>query len=118
VDASGGSDDLETWCRLTAGLNLAGANYGERREAPAGAPRFAGVVEHLQQDHKFRELIVKIDQPLDGMALVGSFQRGDESRGLVVLYLYGDNAAAVVQQSQEEWSAWLKRLLAGEKRAS
>jgi len=111
VDAAGGPDDLENWRRITSALNLVDANTGERRSTSADAPRLAGVVEYVQQDQKARELILKIDQPMDGIAIIGSFKRGDEARGVVLIYLYGAGAQACLKQSQQEWTDWFTRLL-------
>ncbi|QDT53493.1 hypothetical protein Pan44_15150 [Caulifigura coniformis] len=107
VDSGGTGEELDLWVKLTTALNLAGANSGERRESP----RLAGVVELVQQDDKFRHVMLRIDRPSEGIAVVGTYQRGGEARGVVLLYLYGEGAAGTVQQLQEEWSAWIKGLL-------
>ena len=53
----------------------------------------AGLVERVQQDRKVRYLMVRTDQPTDGIALLGTYLAGADARGSICLYLYGADAA-------------------------
>jgi uncharacterized protein YndB with AHSA1/START domain len=116
VRAMAGHDagELRAWSKLTDALNVAGANVGERREAPPGAPRLAGVVERVHQDRNFRELMMRIEEPGPGVAVVGACMMGDQARAMASIYLYGDDAAETAAAEQPKWTSWLRGLLQGE----
>jgi uncharacterized protein YndB with AHSA1/START domain len=103
--------DAEVWSMMTSALNVAGANVGERRETPSDAPRLAGTVERIHQDAHSRELMLRLDEPGDGIAVIGSFQAGDESRGMASVFFYGEDAADIAAREQPKWAAWLRGLL-------
>lgn len=114
VMAGHAAGDLQAWTKLTEALNLAGANAGERRETPPDAPRLAGVVRRVHQDASFRELMLRIDQPAPGLAVLGACMMGDEARAMASIYFYGADAAETAAAQQGEWSSWLRGLLEGE----
>jgi uncharacterized protein YndB with AHSA1/START domain len=107
--------EATAWSKLTTALNLAGANVGERREAPDGAPRLAGVVERVHQDANSREVMLRLDEPGDGIAVIGMFRMGDEARAVASIYFYGPNAADTAAREQENWTSWLRGVLEGER---
>jgi hypothetical protein len=107
--------DAEIWSRLTSALNLAGANVGDRRQTPSDAPRLAGTVERIHQDSNSRELMLRLDEPGDGIAVIGSCKMGDESRGMASLFFYGAEAADTAAKEQAKWSSWLRGLFEGER---
>jgi uncharacterized protein YndB with AHSA1/START domain len=113
--ASHPGGDAQAWSKLTTALNLEGANVGERRETPSDAPRLAGVVERVHQDAHTRELMLRLDEPGDGIAVIGSFSMGDEARGMASIYFYGPNAADTAAADQTKWTSWLRGVLEGER---
>ncbi len=109
--ASQPGGDAALWSLITEALNLAGVNVGDRRETPSDAPRLAGVVERVHQDAGSRELMLRLDEPADGIAVIGSFSMGDEARGMASLYFYGPDAADTAAAEQAKWTRWLTGLL-------
>ncbi|WP_199177922.1 SRPBCC family protein [Mycobacterium hubeiense] len=107
-------DEAQVWERLTSALNLAGANVGDRRETPSGAPRLAGVVERVHQAADHRELMLRLDEPAGGIAVIGAFRMGDGARGVASVFFYGDDAADTAAAEKTKWAAWLRGLLEGE----
>ena len=105
--------DLEAWSRITKALNLIGANVGERRESSMGAPRLVGVVERVHQDKKSREMMLRLEQPGDGIALIGAYTWDQQARGAVSIYFYGADAPRIADSAKVEWSSWLQGLLEG-----
>jgi uncharacterized protein YndB with AHSA1/START domain len=103
--------DAVVWSAITAGLNLTGANAGDRRATPSDTPRLAGVVERVHQDTNSRELMLRLDEPSDGIAVIGSCQVGDEARGMVSVFFYGADAADTAAAEQAKWTRWLAGLL-------
>ena len=100
----------QAWSTLTTALNVAGANVGERRETPSAAPRLAGVVERVHQDSQSRELMIRVDEPAEGIAVIGTCQMGDEASGMVSVFFYGAVAAQTAAAEQPKWSEWLAGL--------
>lgn len=111
---AGHSSELEAWTKLTGALNVAGLNVGERHETPAGTPRLAGVVRRIHQDANFREVMIRIDEPAPGVAILGACMMGDEARAMASVYFYGADAAATAEAEQPQWTSWLRGLLQGE----
>lgn len=111
VASPSASAEVEAWSHLTAGLGLAGANVGERRAAPEGAPRISGVVERVQQDGKTREILLKLDQPGPGIAVVGMFTYEGKTQAALSVYLYGERAQELAERHRAQWSAWFEGLL-------
>jgi uncharacterized protein YndB with AHSA1/START domain len=109
--ASHPGGEPQAWAKLTTALNLAGANVGERRETPSSAPRLAGVVERVHQNGQVRELMLRLDEPTQGVAVVGVFSMGDEARAVASIFFYGDAAADAAAAEQENWTRWLAGLL-------
>ena len=62
-------------------------------------PRLAGVVEHRAE----QELIVRIDEPAPGVALLFAYPMGGQVRTFVHLYLYG----AADEGEAERWRDWM-----------
>jgi uncharacterized protein YndB with AHSA1/START domain len=103
--------DAVIWSTMTAALNLDGANVGDRRETPSDAPRLAGVVERIHQDANSRDLMLRIDEPGQGVAVIGSCVVGEAAHGMATVFLYGADAADTAAAEQPKWTRWLSGLL-------
>jgi uncharacterized protein YndB with AHSA1/START domain len=106
--------EATAWSTLTGALGLAGANVGDRCETPPGAPRLAGTVERVHQDAHAREVMLRIEEPAAGVAVIGSCSIGDEARAIATLYLYGADAGEIAAAEQPKWASWLRGLLEGD----
>jgi uncharacterized protein YndB with AHSA1/START domain len=95
------------WKRLCEKLGLASADVGDRRDVAAGPERWELAVEHVAQDEKQRYLVVRLDAPSPGVALVGVYDTGDTTNVSVVRYAYGEDSAARVTEVEARWRAWL-----------
>ena len=101
-------DAARSWVELTTALNLHGVDVGERREAPAGAPELGGRVELAHQDVENRYVLLRLDAPLDGVAVIGVGNCvGPHGMATASLYFYGDDARRVAAEQDEVWAAWL-----------
>lgn len=105
--ASATGDALATWTRLTTALGLAGANVGERRSTPAHPQRLSGVVERVHQDPRQRWVMLRLDEPVPGVASIGIYDSGKGINVSTSLYFYGADAAATAESSAQLWSTWL-----------
>lgn len=106
------ADSLATWQELCESLGIAGASVGERRSAAFGAESWAGVVEHVHQDAKQRYCLLRLEKPLPGIALVGTYTNGETTRVSISRYFYGDDAAAQAAQAEPAWRDWLSATFA------
>lgn len=95
------------WARLGEALGAAGANYGDRCESHSGTPRFAGVVERVHQAASHREMMIRLEEPTSGVAVLGSCPMGDQSHAAVSIFLYGADAAELAASEQPRWTAWM-----------
>jgi uncharacterized protein YndB with AHSA1/START domain len=101
--------EVEAWQVLTQALGLVGVQPGERRKALAGAPPLAGTVQSFTQDAIHRELMLRLEQPAPGAALIGTYTWEGRVRATLGLYLYGDGAAGVAAEQEPRWAAWMAR---------
>lgn len=94
------------WSSFTEALGVAGANFGDRCESSSGAPRLAGSVERVYQAASHREVMLRLDGPAPGVAIVGGCTRGDQSHAAVSIFFYGQEAATTAATQQPRWTAW------------
>lgn len=94
------------WARLTEVLGLPSSpEIGETISVDAtGVPHFSGkVVQHAPG-----RLILVLDSPAPGTAILACEGVGEQCGVSVWQYLYGDDAAALVERHQPLWNAWLQ----------
>jgi uncharacterized protein YndB with AHSA1/START domain len=100
--------EAEAWSQLLHGLNLEGAQPGERRRShPRIAPELSGVVGRIGQS-KHREMLLLLDQPSPGAAILVAYTWGDRVIVSVTLYLYGGGASGVATREEPRWREWLE----------
>lgn len=106
------------WSKVTRALNLDGADVGGRVESPTGAPRIAGVLERVHQTQQSRDLMIRLDEPVPGIAVIGSFAMGDEARAVATVLFYGPTAAETAAGEKPKWADWLRGVLEGDRVAT
>lgn len=99
------------WARLSAALHLTGLEVDGGYRSPAGVPHLHGTVERINHSRDMREVVLRLDEPTAGLAIIGLFAAGDLARAMVSLYLYGDEAEPVAAVQQKAWAAWLPQIL-------
>lgn len=102
-------DAAAAWSTLAGGLGLAGLNREARWTGPADLPPASGVVERIQQDAGSHEAMLRLDQPLPGVMYLGTYRWEAQARAMVVLYLYGDQAAELAATIEPAWVAWMAK---------
>jgi activator of Hsp90 ATPase-like protein len=105
--SSTAGEHLETWKRLQDALDLAGANVGERRTTSAKPEELSGVVERTDQGDKIRLILLRLEKPQPGIALMGTYDTGERVNVSMAMYLYGDDVEGVAAESERKWRAWL-----------
>lgn len=104
--ASTKEPEPKAWNRLTEALGLTGANVGEERTTPAHPERLSGVVERVRQDRKQRYLLLRLQAPCPGIALIGTYSTGDGTNTSMAVYFYGEDAEARAADSEPRWRDW------------
>jgi uncharacterized protein YndB with AHSA1/START domain len=95
----------QAFAALKRGLGLADAVAGARVASAPGTPSFAGVVERAGDV----ELLVRVEEPLDGIVHVHVGGPSDEPFAVMRAYLYGDDAPAVAEREAPRWKAWIEQ---------
>jgi uncharacterized protein YndB with AHSA1/START domain len=98
------------WETLTGALGLTGASVGAAWATPARAPAAAGVVEYVS-DSPYGALL-RLDTPGPGIAALGTIEFGDTVMASLTVYLYGDDAPAIVARETPVWQAWMQECFA------
>jgi uncharacterized protein YndB with AHSA1/START domain len=104
--ASVEADQLDVWKRLTEKLGLAAANVGEERTTAPAPERLSGIVERVHQDQKQRYVMLRLNAPAPGAALIGTYATGNGTNASFSLYLYGDDAEQRAAASGAKWREW------------
>jgi hypothetical protein len=76
---------------------------GQRVETGDGVPRLAGTVVNATPGR----LALLLDEPAPGTAFVAAEGTGEHWGISVWAYLYGPEAAAIVERDRPRWQAWL-----------
>lgn len=99
----------EIWAALTSSLGLAGTTMGQRFSATVGSPPLAGLVERVGEAPYPEELLLRLDEPTPGIAHLFAMDMGGQVYLSIRLYLYGDQASAVVARDEPLWQAWMNK---------
>jgi hypothetical protein len=70
----------------------------------------SGVVGRIGRS-KHREMLLLLDLPSPGAAILGAYRWGDTVIVSVTLYLYGGGAAVVAAREEPRWREWLQGAL-------
>jgi hypothetical protein len=108
MSAAAGSPS-EAWATLAGPLGLADAKPGGRTGPRApGVPPFAGVVERATRMEQGQGLVLRLDEPAPGVAILGAQFCGCLMAS-VSLYLFGAGAAAAAKRDEPAWQAWMNQ---------
>ena len=103
-----GSHDA-AWKVLRQSLGLSGATVGERRDTSSnGGPLLVGTVERVAENAHNSELMLRLDRPAPGVGLIGTYVWDGQVQVAISLYIYGNDADAIVAREDATWQAWIK----------
>lgn len=105
VNAGGSPSATEAhvWKALLDAQGAHGADVGD--VLSLGTPRILGTVEQVQQNHRLRQLLMRLTEPTAGVLVVGTCTVGGQTMVNVSVYLYGPEAAQFA--TDDEWTSWL-----------
>jgi uncharacterized protein YndB with AHSA1/START domain len=119
VHGSTGQPQRAAWEEMARDLGLTDAAVGDRAEAAVpGASPVSGRVEWLADGRYHDGLMLRLDRPAPGTALifVNSWRNNTFTNWYV--HLFGDEAATVAAREEPAWRAWMEeRFPVGEVRA-
>ena len=102
-----GGDHRTVWTRLIDLLGLANANVGDERRTPAEPEVLSGIVERVQQDDTQRYVLLRLDAPAPGVALLGTYRAGPTVKASATMYFDGPESSATARASEARWRGWL-----------
>jgi uncharacterized protein YndB with AHSA1/START domain len=106
------SSEAQTWSTLIRTLGLGGAAKGTRGILSApGAPALAGTIERFAEGSHLYETLLRLDEPVPGIALIGAYTWGGTTHATTTLFLYGERAAAIAPLLEESWRRRMIRVL-------
>lgn len=109
---------LKAWSALTDVLELKDAKLGDRREVrPRGPAALSGIVERIGENETHHEIALRLSEPAAGVALIGAYFWGGDTRIAVSLYFYGDDSTALAKREGERWQSWMKETFFEAKKA-
>ena len=109
VTGSASGTGRDAWTALLDALGIADAAAGRPWRTPAdAAPPLSGTVERLVEG-TLPHALLRIDDPLPGIATPIVYTMGDQVMTSLGIYLYGDDAPAVAAREDPAWQAWMKR---------
>jgi uncharacterized protein YndB with AHSA1/START domain len=94
------------WSKLTGSLGLDAVAAGERVQARAGRPVLGGVVEEFR-DGANPFVMLMLEEPARGAAVLNGCKFGGQLYLSIVLYLYGETAEGAVARDKALWEAWM-----------
>lgn len=102
-----GPSQSGAWDKLTSRLGFVGLVKGQRVRTPSHAPALAGVVEGVGGEGRWPEVLLRLDEPGPGVAIINAYEWGGAAHVSMNLYLYGATAAAIASRERPRWDAWM-----------
>lgn len=97
------------WDEMAGALGIAGTAVGDRAEIRVpGASPMSGVVEWVADGRYHDGLLLRIDRPAPGAALLFVNSWHDSVHANFHAHLYGDEAATAAAREEPAWRAWME----------
>lgn len=97
---------MEAWRALIGKLGLPSLAAGARIQSQAGTAPLAGVVENVKPEPHSNEVVIRLDEPSPGAALLQTCGFGGQSFFVGSFYFFGPQAAEGLK-AEKEWQDWL-----------
>ena len=99
---------IEGWRASMDRLGLPSLAVGEKIQSQAGTAPLAGVVEKVGPESHPNQLIVRLDEPAPGAAVLSTCGMGEHSFFVGSFYFFGPKAADGLK-AEQEWQGWLAK---------
>ena len=97
---------IEGWRALTRKLGLASLAEGTKIQSQAGTAPLTGVVERVGPESHPNQLIVRLDEPSPGAALLSTCGMGEHTYFVGSFYFFGPKASEGLK-AEKAWQDWL-----------
>jgi uncharacterized protein YndB with AHSA1/START domain len=101
-----GDEDVALEALLSA-LGLGNLEQGAVAKTSANAPQLRGHVERAKSRDQ-GHLLLRIQQPAPGVALLGAYRWGEQTKLAVSLYFYGSDAEQIATREGPAWEHWMQ----------
>jgi uncharacterized protein YndB with AHSA1/START domain len=97
---------IEAWRELTGRLGLPSLATGAKVQSQPGTAPLAGVVEKAGPESHPNQVVVRLDRPAPGAAMLSTCGMGEDTFFVGSFYFFGPNAAEGLK-AEKEWQDWL-----------
>lgn len=99
---------IEGWHALMGKLGLASVAAGAKIQSQAGTPSLAGIVEKAGPESHPNQMIVRLDEPSPGAAVLTTCCMGEDTFFVGSFYFFGPKATDGLK-AEAEWQNWLAK---------
>jgi uncharacterized protein YndB with AHSA1/START domain len=99
---------IEGWRTFTSKLGLPSLADGVKIQSQDGAPPLSGVVEKAGPESHPNQMIVRLDEPATGAAMLSTCGMGDKAFLVGSFYFFGPKADEGLK-AEKEWQDWLAK---------
>ena len=97
--------------RLMSAVPLAEPEAWEALSGALGTAPFSGsVLRDRGTGKNVHEMLLRLDEPAPGFALIGAYTWGGGTHVALSAYLFSEQAQAVVSRDEPRWQAWMTSL--------
>lgn len=97
---------IEGWQALMGKLGLPSLAPGAKVRSQPGTPPFTGVVEKVGPESHPNQVIVRLEEPSPGAAMLSTCGMGEHTFFVGSFYFFGPNSAEGLK-AEENWQDWL-----------
>lgn len=97
---------VEAWRALMGRLGVKSFTVGARIQSQPGTPPLSGVVERVRPEPHANEVVVRLDEPSPGAAVLQTCGMGGKAFFVGSFYFFGPKAAEG-STTEREWQDWL-----------
>ena len=98
----------EAWQKFLQMLGTKETPVGEKIRTGPNAPGIDGTVEWVNENKNVPSVMIKVEKPGPGIALLSVANCGGMNQVSASVYLYGNSAANLIQQQDAEWQKWMQ----------
>lgn len=105
VTGEASRSQTEAYAALMDALRFGAVAVGQVVQSGPEAPKLAGTVEYVGP----REVLLRLAEPVPGIALIHAYTYGEKAIVNVHAYLYGEEAPAVAARETPRWTSFMQQ---------
>lgn len=99
---------VEAWRTLMGKLGLPALAVGTKIQSQAGTAPLTGTVERIKPEPPSNEIVVRLDAPVSGAAILQTAGFGGQTYFFGSFYFFGPRATEGLK-AEKEWQDWLEK---------